>query len=304
MKKGLAVTGMAELAIVLVVTVIIIATLPKLIYTTGKQGVDAPLEEVNKAVNDLDLPQDIPQLPQSGQETPPTNSVTGTFTPPPMGRTDWNQIPIKHYNPNDPNAVATQDKIVDIAKQMGFPPLLALSLAFVESRFHHTTTPNCDVNAPGCVIDSSSGSKGIMQVTHATAYGRGAPKDKYRGEGSACQANYWQENKGSCPGIDFCTLNGNIQCGIKILEDYLQVSEATYTRGVQRTCTGYPDRINKYMPYAQDPYLRGLRLYNGLCYFDKDQGKLGDDSVYVDSVLEAANCLMTGQCLKKFQPVG
>ena len=200
------------------------------------------------------------------------------------GDIDWKQEPTKYYKPADQNVLDMQQRIVKIAQEENFPSLLALSLSYIESwpKFHH-------YDASGNVIDSGTGSKGVFQVTHTTAYGYSAPSN-YRGKGSLCKADYSGKGTGPCRGMDFCQPEGNIRCAIRIFREKQRITadDTMYEIYVEQNCKDQAV-VNRYLTYKGDTVKKALRAYNHLgC---DGEGPAAED--YVEKVLGAARQFVT-----------
>lgn len=179
-----------------------------------------------------------------------------TLTLPPSGDVDWNQGP--NTDRLSGEAKNNAQKIVDIAKEEGVPPLLMIALAQQESSLLHTEN--------GKVKDSGyGGSKGILQVTANTAYGQHAPQG-YEGTNMECYSSMSCISGTSCPcqGLNYCELEGNIRCGIRIFKDKMNAmqSDTFYENSVRNHCKN-PEYLDHYLSYKGDLVKKTLRYYNG-----------------------------------------
>ncbi|HLD04139.1 MAG TPA: hypothetical protein VJG90_00310 [Candidatus Nanoarchaeia archaeon] len=221
---------------------------------------------------------DQKNIQKVSQHVKKTTSCGGSSLEP-FDETSLEQEPAQFYTQHGEDAVQLQQKIVEAAKQEGIPSILALAIVYTESfpKFEHYESDG------KTVIDSGTGSKGLFQTTHRTAYGKSAPAD-YRGKGSRCQADYWNENNGICQGLDFCEPQENVQCGLRIFKKEIEKSQSSYEGIVRTNCkkNNGQDREELYLSYSNNKYARALQLYNGVCA----EG-LGDDKKYVSHIAEA-----------------
>ncbi len=263
MRKGVSALG-------LILGLFLFLVLVGLIYELQGGLLRATRGSVEDALNKTDQP--IPVL---------NNLPSQTGNPlilPPSGDIDWNQEP-KLDSLSREKKINAQ-KIVDLAKEEGVSPLLMVALAQQESSFLHTVN--------GQVRDSGvGGSKGILQVTANTAYGQHAPLE-YEGTSTGCYSLMSCSSANPCPckDLDYCEIEGNIRCGIRIFKDKMRVmqDDQRYENSVRKNCKIQP-YTDQYLSYKGDLVKKALRYYNGLgC----DGPVINADENYVERIIQRA----------------
>ncbi|HLD04505.1 MAG TPA: hypothetical protein VJG90_02185 [Candidatus Nanoarchaeia archaeon] len=276
MKKGVSALGLILGLFLFLALVGLIYELQGGLLRATKDSVRDAQKVIDPPVTPINMPHE--NNPSNNPTLPDSNPPPETGNPsiiPPSGNIDWNQEP-KLDSLSGEKKINAQ-KIINLAKEEGVSPLLMVALAQQESSFLHSVD--------GKIRDSGfGGSKGILQVTAKTAYGQPAPAG-YEGIGTECYNSMTcASDPCPCRGLDYCQIEGNIRCGIRIFKDKMDTmqSDTTYENSVRKICKN-PEYLTHYLAYKGDIVRKTLRYYNGFGCVPP-----GADTDYVERILQRA----------------